>query len=126
MNFFDLLRSLLFFRKNAAREELDHDSLQSFTPYMINRWLSFADRSKAVFVNETFNKFTNIFDDKSENYKFYYYLIPRSKFTKINYVKKNKEDKEKEDVNLKIFASNNMLSTRELNMYLDLRQNSTI
>ena len=123
MNFFDILRSLLFFRrKSSSYEELDHDSLQSFTPYMINRWLSFSDKSKAIFVNETFNRFTSLFDNKSDSYKFYYYLTPQSSYKKIEYVKKKKEEKEKEDVNIKLFAANNLLSTRELTMYLALQE----
>jgi hypothetical protein len=122
MNFFDLLGSLFFFKKSASHEELDHDSLQSFTPYMVNRWLSFVDKSKAKFVNETFNKFTNIFDDKSDSYKFYYYLTPRSKFTKINYIKKTKEDKEKSDTTdcVNLIASNGEISQREVKQYMEL------
>jgi hypothetical protein len=124
MNFFDILRSLLFYSRNLQYKDLDYEGLQSFVPYMMNRWLSFSDKNKAVFTNETLNKFSTLFDDKSETYKFYFNLIPRSNYKKISYVKKKKEDKEKvkEDESIKIIACNNFISIREVKMYLDLQQ----
>ena len=118
MTFFDILRALLFTKKKE--EKLDTDSLQAFTPFMVNRWLSFYDRSKAVFVNETLNKFCGLFEDKENLYELYNNLIPRSSFKKINYVKKLKEEKT-EDEDIPIIAKNNMLSRREVLMYVDLR-----
>ena len=84
MNFFDILRSLLFAKKTA--EDLCSEGLQQFTPYMVNRWISFYDNSKTIFINETFNKFASLFEDKNEMYKLYFNLIPQSKFKKINYI----------------------------------------
>jgi len=118
MTFFDILRVLFFVKKKE--EKLDADALQAFTPFMVNRWLSFYDRSKAVFVNETLNKFGGLFDDKESQYELYNNLIPRSSFKKINYVKKLKEDKT-EDTDVAVIAKNNMLSKREVLMYVDLR-----
>ena len=118
MMFFDILKALLFTKKKE--EKLDTDSLQAFTPFMVNRWLSFYDRSKAVFVNETLNKFCSLFEDKESLYELYNNLIPRSNFKKINYVKKLKEEKT-EDENITVIARNNMLSKREVLMYVDLR-----
>jgi len=120
MTFFDILRALLFTKKKE--EKLDTDSLQAFTPFMVNRWLSFYDRSKAVFVNETLNKFCGLFEDKENLYELYNNLIPRSSFKKINYIKKLKEEKT-EDEDISVIAKNNMLSKREVLMYVDL-QNS--
>jgi hypothetical protein len=120
MTFFDILRALLFTKKKE--EKLDTDSLQAFTPFMVNRWLSFYDRSKAVFVNETLNKFCGLFEDKESQYELYNNLIPRSSFKKINYIKKLKEEKTEDD-NISVIAKNNMLSKREVLMYVDL-QNS--
>lgn len=117
MNFFDILKALLFDKKNE--EKADVDTLQSFTPYMINRWLSFYDKTKAIFVNETLNKFSAIFDNKEDLYELYSNLIPRSKFKRISYIKKNKEVTE-EDENIGIISKNNMLSKREVRMYVDL------
>ncbi len=118
MTFFDILRVLFFVKKKE--EKLDTDALQAFTPFMVNRWLSFYDRSKAVFVNETLNKFGSLFEDKESLYELYNNLIPRSSFKKINYIKKLKEEKT-EDNDIAIIAKNNMLSKREVQMYVDLR-----
>jgi len=118
MNFFDLLRKLLFSKKTVA-EDLDNEGLQQFTPYMVNRWLSFYGTNQAVFVNETLNRFTGLHDDKNEMYKLYYNLIPTCKYKKISYVKKKKEKEEKEDTNIPIIARNQMISQREVSIYLD-------
>ncbi len=75
------------------------------------------------FVNATLNKYCGIFDtDKQQTYKLYYNLIPRLKFKRITYIKKVKKDKEKqeEEVNLKMVAKNNFMSSRELEMYKEL------
>lgn len=117
MNFFEILRSLLFTKKIA--EDFCNESLQLFTPFMVNRWVSFYDKSKAVFINETFNKFTSLFEDKGEMFNLYLNLLPQSRFKKINYVKKQKETKE-EDNTASVIAKNNMLSKREILLYIDL------
>lgn len=121
MTFFEILRAL-FFVKSKNNEEINNDSLAQFTPYMVNRWLSFYDNNKTIFVNETLNKFCALFEDKNETYKFYNNLIPQSKFKKINYIKKNKE-KVEEDSTISVIARNNMLSTREIQTYIDLSSN---
>jgi hypothetical protein len=53
-------------------------------------------------------------------YKLYYNLIPTCKYKKISYVKKKKEKEVKEDVNIPIIARNQMISQREVSLYLDL------
>lgn len=121
MNFFDLLRKLIFSKKTIA-EDLGSEDLQQFTPYMMNRWLSFYGASQAVFVNETLNRFTSLLDDKGEMYKLYYNLIPTCKYKKIEYVKKKKEKEEKQDTNIPIIARNQMISQREVNLYLDFKK----
>ena len=123
MTFFEILRAL-FFSKSKSNEEINNDSLVQFTPYMVNRWLSFYDNNKAIFVNETLNKLCSLFEDKNETYKFYNNLIPQSRFKKINYIKKNKE-KVEEDSTIAIIAKNNMLSTREIQTYIDLTKNTS-
>lgn len=117
MNFFDILRTLLFAKKTA--EDLCSEGLQQFTPFMVNRWISFYDNSKTIFINETFNKFASLFEDKNEMYKLYFNLIPQSKFKKINYIKKKKETQD-EDPSVAVIAKNNMLSKREILQYIDL------
>lgn len=121
MTFFEILRCLLF-SKNRNNEEVNNESLAQFTPFMVNRWLSFYDNSKTIFVNETLNRFTSLFEDKTDIYRFYNNLIPQFKFKKINYIKKNKEKKD-EDNSIAVIAKNNMLSVREIQSYIDLTNN---
>jgi len=126
MNFFDILR-ILFFKKTNSADVINCDDLQSFTPYMINRWLSFYDNQRAIFVNETLNKFSGLHEEKSESFKFYSNLIPLLRFKKINYIKKNKDKTtDKEDNKSTIIARNNLISSREVEMYIDLLDNNTI
>jgi hypothetical protein len=120
MNIFDLIRFLFFKVKNSPKEVTEEMS-QCFMPYMINRWLSFYDRSQAVLVNETLNKFSNVLGDKSKMYKLYDNIIPRLSYKKITYVKKVKQEKDKENEieNIAMIASNKNISEREVKQYVE-------
>ena len=64
----------------------------------------------------------SIFQDKQQQYRLYYYFIPRLKFKRIAYNKKlKKEDIEEE--NLDLIARNKNISVRELKLYMDLQEN---
>jgi len=123
MNFFQL-QNKLFYSKKENAGELDSEGEQAFVPFLFNRWLSFYSKELPGFVNETFNKFGNIFDDKQEAYKLYYYLIPRLKWQRISYIKKKKKgDKEQEILEgLHNIAKNKNISTRELQLYVELEK----
>lgn len=110
MNFFDILRILLFTKNNS---ELNAQELSSFSAFMFNRWLSFYDKSRCALVNETLNKF-NVFDEKKDQFDFLYYFIPKLSYKKINYIKKTKTEEE-DTLNKKEF-----FSKRETKQYLDL------
>ena len=120
MNIFDLIRFLFFKVKNSPKEVTEEMS-QCFMPYMINRWLSFYDRSQAVLVNETLNKFSNVLSDKSKMYMLYDNIIPRLSYKKITYVKKVKQEKDKENEieNIAMIASNKNISEREVKQYVE-------
>jgi hypothetical protein len=118
MTFFDILKDLFFTRKSNTNPEVNTDTLQMFTPYIVNRWYSFSGKEETIIANETFNKYSSLFDDKHEMYKFYYHLIPSSRFKRISYVKKKKEEAVKEDKDIEIIAKNKMISQRELKMYM--------
>lgn len=118
MTIFDLIRILFF--KLKSTEDITDESLQCFSPFMINRWLTFYDKDQAVLVNETFNKFGAIFNEKDKTFKFYQNLIPRLKFKKISYIKKVKAKKEDEIEHLQLVATNKNISKRELEQYIDL------
>jgi len=116
MNFFQLQNKLFYSKKDKA-EDLDTEGEQSFVPFLFNRWLSFYNKDMSVFVNETLNKFSGIFDDKQKSYRLYYYLIPRLKWKKIRYIKKKKNETEEEE-NLSLIAKNKNISKRELKEYI--------
>jgi len=118
MNFFQLQNKLFYSKKDKAGD-LDTEGEQAFVPFLFNRWLSFYNNDMSVFTNETFNKFSTIFDDKQQAYRLYYYLIPRLKWKKITYIKKKKKEAEEEE-NLQLIANNKNISKRELLQYVEL------
>lgn len=120
MNIFQIINFILFKRNNIT--DLDVESQSNFFPYLVNRWISFYSKAHAVFVNETLNKFNDLFEDKNELFKLYNNLTPKVKFKKIEYVKKIKKDEKakQDDDMIRLFARNNFLSKRELDMYVDL------
>ena len=120
MNFFQL-QNKLFYSKKGKAENLDAEGEQAFVPFLFNRWLSFYNNDMSVFTNETFNKFSTIFDDKQQAYRLYYYLIPRLKWKKIRYIKKVKKD-DAEQEHLELIAKNKNISKRELLQYVELNK----
>lgn len=119
VNFFQL-QNKLFYSKKSDPGILDLEGEQSFVPFLLNRWLSFYSKDTVNFTNETLNKFHSLFDDKQKTYKLYYYLIPRLKFKRIQYIKKKKKTPDEEDVDLALIANNKQISVRELKQYVNL------
>lgn len=113
MTIFDLLSSLLFTKKVV---ELNCDEESQFSSFMINRWCSMHSKELANLINETTNVYTGQQFTKQEQYLFYYHLLPKYRFKKLNYIKKvKKEDKEKEKIHIPEF-----LSQREFKQYVEL------
>ena len=104
MNFFQL-QNKLFYSKKEDAGNLDTEGEENFIPFLLNRWLSFYNNDMCVFTNETLNKFSTIFNDKQQSYRLYYYLIPRLKWKKISYIKKNKKEEDLDD-DLSFIAKN--------------------
>jgi hypothetical protein len=95
MNIFQYLNSLLFSKKKA---DMNRDDESQFNMFMINRWSSMYSKEMNNYINESSNKYWNLFDEKDEQYNFLYYLLPKLKFKRINYIKKlKKEKKQKEE-----------------------------
>lgn len=111
MNLFDVLNSILYSKK---RLELNLEDENIFIPYMINRWVSMYNGDLAVFINNFFNK-SLPFESKDGCYNYYFNLIPKLKFKKLSYIKKNKKEGEEETLPKREF-----LSERELKMYVDM------
>ena len=121
MNIFDLFKELFF--KIKTVDCRNSEGMQLFIPFMINRWLSFYSKAQTLFVNECLNKYSNVIDDKMQMYNMYYNLIPKMHFKKIPYVKKVKDNPEKEIEHLALIASNLNISTREIKQNIEIYNN---
>lgn len=69
----------------------DFDTLQNFSPYMINRWLSMYNPTMTHLINETTNQIYKGIENKEQWYKLYLTLIPKQKSKYVKYIKKSKE-----------------------------------
>lgn len=93
MSLFDSIDQLLFKNKKISNS----DAMESFVPYMVNRYFSFYKDGKYVgYINDSLNRYSGIFNSKEDSYSFYDNIIPKLSKTKINYIKKLKEEKEEE------------------------------
>lgn len=91
--------------------------LDDYIPFLINRWLSFTSPQVCCAINESVNALGNI--DKTLHYKLLLRLHPKTKVPFIQYVKKIKEEKTKEDDKVTLLASNMEMSEREVRQYLN-------
>lgn len=87
---FNAINHILFEKPSP---EIDAEALDQFSPYMVNRYLSFYGSGEYVnYLNSTTNTYYTIFDTPEEQYKFFEHIIPKLKKRKINYVKRVKKD----------------------------------
>lgn len=93
---FKAINHILF--ENPSKE-IDSETLEEFVPYMVTRYFSFYEDGKYLdYINSTINKYNGIFKTIEEEYKFYENVIPKLKKKRINYIKKNKKEKNKEEL----------------------------
>jgi len=119
MTIFDYLNSILY---SKNRIELNCDEESQFNSFMMNRWISFYSPELSCYINETGNKHAHLFQDKQDQFNYYYTVIPKLKFKKINYIKKaTKEAKEEEQPILPEFISN-----REYKNYVEFNKKLSI
>jgi hypothetical protein len=114
MTIFDILSSLLFTKKPI---ELNLENEKEFNLFMVNRWISMHSPEKAALINSTTNKWWSLFDTKQEQFDFLMHLLNKSKYKKIDYIKKaakqKRADEEKQMIE-KSFANNNFMSVKQL------------
>ena len=92
---FDAINYLLH-EKN--KPELDPDLLQEFNPYFTSKVFSYYDSGKySSYINDTLNLYSNIFNNKEDEFKFFDAVIPKLKRRKSEYIKKPALGKVKED-----------------------------
>jgi len=90
MNIFQYINSLLFSKKKI---DINSDDESQFNLFMLNRWSSMYSKELNEYINETSNKYWNLFDDKLSQYNYLYSLIPKLKYKRITYLKKTKKEK---------------------------------
>jgi len=116
MSIFDLLKNILH---NKVTINLDVDDYSQFSPFIINRWLSFASKNAAAIINCTVNRFGSIFDDRLTYFNFLKNILPKTQNNFFNYVKKPKQDVDLEhEDKITLIAKNLELSKREIRQYL--------
>jgi hypothetical protein len=92
--------------------------LEQYVPYLVTRWLSFINPTVTEAVNE-FNKQVLI-EDKELHYKILLTAFPKTKsLPRITYIKKVKEEKEKENNIVKLLAEKYELGEREIKSMLE-------
>lgn len=120
MILFDVLSDVMFFKKGDQFQTIESET--EVNPYMLNRWISMHSPKCAVLVNETNNRWWSIFQNKRDWYRFNLALIPRNRFTKIEYIKKAVKDKttaKSDDEQIySMLAKNLELSVREVKSYV--------
>ena len=115
--FFDILSNILFYKKlNHFKVEEDENE---FSPFIVNRWISMYSPMLAKQSNVV-NKYLGIFETKKQAYNFFISFFDKVPFKKINYIKRKKEDKAKDDKQeiINQLSKNLELSNREVKEYL--------
>jgi len=111
LNFFDHLKNILVHKKNTQH-------LDDYSPFMINRWLSFVTPSSCRAINESVNCLGNL--DKNIHYKLLLTSFPKQKYMpRISYVKKVKEDEKEKDPKIAILSKTLERSQKEIQSLLD-------
>lgn len=95
--------------------------LDEYVPYIVTRFLSFIDPSLALLLNE-FNK-QELLMDKQAHYRALLAIVPAFRRSpRIKYVKKQKEDKEKENPKIALLAQALEISQREAKLLLSVEE----
>lgn len=94
MTLFEQLNTILY---SKTHTELNCDDESQFILFMINRWSSMYSPQIALAINETTNKNYSIFTTKQDAFNYLFYILPKLKFKRLNYIKKTKTTKEKEE-----------------------------
>lgn len=95
--------------------------LEEYVPYIITRFLSFIDPNLALLLNE-FNK-QELLLDKQAHYNTLIAVVPKFKRSpRIKYVKKQKENKEKQNPKIFLLAQALEISQREAKELLSVEE----
>jgi hypothetical protein len=86
LNIFDIINNIAFSKKTIT--EGDAESEDSANVYMVNRWVSMIDGSAAHVINNTLNRYHNIFPKKNDAFNFLKDILPCYPRQRIHYIKK--------------------------------------
>ena len=119
MTIFDYITDILVTKRGDL-------PLDQYTPYLVNRWLSFINPTVCEMINLNINSKV-LLENKDLHYKTMLTLFPKIKYCpKINYIKKIKEDEEqKEDMKISVLAQNLEISKREAKFILEFKDNNS-
>jgi hypothetical protein len=89
MQIFEYIKNILFFKKEYVQENTE--DIKQYNIYMVNRWISMNDSESANMINETTNKRNYLDNDRDMHYKLLLNIIPKQKYKKITYIKKEEK-----------------------------------
>ncbi len=117
-NIFTIINDIIFGKKGTILENVEDED--QFNGYLVNRWVSMYSPDNARVINETTNKYYNVFDTKREWYDYMVKIIPKGSPGRIHYIKKEKRKEVKNyDEIVKYLAKRFELSKREVQQYID-------
>lgn len=87
MEIFDYIKNILFNKKKYEEQNLEE--IKKYNPFLINRWISMYDGECGNLINHTTNKINFLQNDKEMHYKLLLNIVPKKKYKKIEYIKKN-------------------------------------
>ena len=111
---FDHLAGITF--KKTKWESLNEADRKSFSPYIINRWLSMSPQ--LIEIVDMFQHYTIGPLTKEDVYKLYYDILPKGKFFN-KYIKGKKSNKYNTEL-VNFIASHYQIAKREAEDYIDL------
>ena len=114
---FNYIDSVIFTKQKLNK--LNEDETQ-FNLYMLNRWCSMYSPDMVQIINETTNRYKEIFSLKQDQYNYIFNILPKVKRQRINYIKKTKTEEVEKDENIPLIAKTLEISEREVKEYIDL------
>lgn len=111
---FDHLAGITF--KKTKWEDLTESDQKSFSPYLINRWLSMSPQ--LIEIVDMFQHYTIGPLSKEHVYKLYYDILPKGKFF-TKYIKGKKSDKYNKEL-ISFLAKHYQVSKSESEEYISL------
>ena len=114
---FNFIDSVLF---NKKKLNTINEGETEFNIYMVNRWCSMYSPDIAQIINQTSNQYKEVFTLKQDQYNFLFNILPKRKKKKIEYIKKQKSENEKQDDLIPTLSKKMELSQREIKEYIDL------